>query len=235
MYTLQSKHSYRVSFKNLYLLKIFIDSQVNDIDSLLEELCEYENTLNLSPAHNFNLISNNINQKPRVHKDASINISKQFDDVLKLISDSIDEPLNVTIQNQTDSQYTSSVNSSPKSQENISSSCSTSSSSGIVFDENLKNNKNNNQTQNQEQLCTITVMSNNLPKQQQQQQQQPQHQQVGAKRNSSDSAFSDSISLPSSQSIGTLISSAIKLQNGNSQTTQLPTQSVDYNISLVYI
>jgi hypothetical protein len=152
---------------------------VNDIDSLLEELCEYENTLNRTPANNLFLSQTNLkaNQKPKTYIEDNRNISKQFDDVLKLISDSIDEPLNITIiQNQNDSQYTSSINSSPKSQENISSSCSTSSSSGIIDDDLLKNSK-----------AQSTLRA-----------------QLSVKRNSSDSAFSDSISFPSSKSIGTI-------------------------------
>ena len=142
---------------------------MNDIDSLLEELCEYENTLSQTPAFNLNFMNQSNSDivkrsKPQPQNgfiDDNRNFSKQFDDVLKLISDSIDEPLNITIQkDQVDSQYTSSINSSPKSQENISSSCSSSSSSGIIDDEHLKCNKNGNQ-----------------PQQQQQQQQQQQEQQ----------------------------------------------------------
>jgi hypothetical protein len=202
-----------------------LDSQVNDIDSLLEELCEYENTLSQTPAFNLNFMNNQITNdgigkraKPLQNDyiDDSRNISKQFDDVLKLISDSIDEPLNITIQkDQIDSQYTSSINSSPKSQENISSSCSTSSSSGIVEDENLKINKTSHQQQKQHQQELHQIYNNNnIPANTTNIQLKEN---VNTKRNSSDSAFSDSIS--SSQSIGTLITSSMGLPTVNDKNT----------------
>ena len=148
------------------------------------------------------------------HIDDSRNISKQFDDVLKLISDSIDEPLNITInKDHIDSQYTSSINSSPKSQENISSSCSTSSSSGIIEDENLKINKISEQQQKHLQQEQHSIY-NNIPTNTSILQQKEN---VNIKRNSSDSAFSDSIS--SSQSISTLMTSSMGLQTSNNKNT----------------
>lgn len=187
-----------------------LDSQLNEIDALLSELNQLQTTLDYSEINNKNShFVDSSNEMPLIqplsssssnylssinnHTDEIEAIDQQFDEVLKFLAQSINEQTNL-------SSPASSSASSPSSvslgQNNIkkdrSSGSSSSNSSGIGDDfesPSSSKSKSPKETCKQDQLKSS-------PTQLQQQQTK--------KRNSSDSAFLETISMPSSHSLATI-------------------------------
>jgi hypothetical protein len=143
------------------------ESHSNDIDALLDELCNFSQNLNIYPQQVLN--QNAAKQETLAARDDGKTIDEQFEDVLKMISESIDTSISINT-------------SSPISNISSSTSPSNDSCSGDAFNAFKSRNRAN-------YLLAET------------------------KRNSSDSAFSDTPSLPSNLSLN------LNPMHGRMQTT----------------